>query len=93
KALMFPVGESKPGAEMLREIGFETRNEDGKILVDNVVFSSNAEKMGVDFDQEILMVKMPSDRLPKQLVFIPALGLFALIYFLQRRRRDKLALI
>lgn len=49
--------------------------------------------MGVDFDQEIQLVKMLLERLPKQLIFIPALALPALIYFLQRKRRDKLALI
>ncbi|MCK5313276.1 MAG: TRAP transporter permease [Desulfobacteraceae bacterium] len=93
KSLMFPVGSAKTGVEKLNEIGFETRNEEGRILVDNVVFGSNAVKMGIDFDQEILMVKMPSERLPKQLMFLPALALFALIYTLQRRRRDKLAVI
>ncbi|MCK5541645.1 MAG: TRAP transporter permease [Desulfobacterales bacterium] len=93
KSLMFPVGSAKTGVEKLNEIGFETRNEEGRILVDNVVFGSNAVKMGIDFDQEILMVKMPSNRLPKQLVFIPALALLALIYTMQRKRRDRLAII
>ena len=91
KALMFPVGDAKNGVDRLNEIGFEIRTEEGKILVDNVVFSSNAEKMGVDFDQEILMVKIPSKRPSKQLMFIPALVLLALIYYVQRKRRDKLA--
>ncbi|WP_299979638.1 TRAP transporter permease [Desulfobacula sp.] len=91
KALMFPVGNAQNGVDRLNEIGFETRIEDGKILVDNVVFSSNAEKMGIDFDQEILMVKIPSKRPSKQLMFIPALGLLALVFFVQRKRRDKLA--
>ena len=89
KALMLPVGNAKSGQERLNEIGFEVRNEDGKILVDNVVFSSKAEKMGIDFDQEILKINIPSDRLPKQLMFLPALGLLAMIYMLQRKRRDK----
>jgi TRAP transporter 4TM/12TM fusion protein len=91
KALMFPVGKAETGVEKLNEIGFEIRNEDNKVLVDNVVFSSNAEKMGIDFDQEILNIKIPSDRLPKQLVFFPALALLALIYFLQRKRRALLS--
>ncbi len=90
KALMFPVGEGKTGDEIINDIGFETRNEDGKILVDNVVFSSNAEKMGIDFDQEILLIKIPSDRMPKQIMFIPALALLALIYSLQKKRKAAL---
>ena len=92
KALMFTVGNAQNGVDRLNEIGFETRTEEGKVLVDNVVFSSNAEKMGIDFDQEILMVKIPSKRPSKQLMFIPALGLLALVFFVQRKRRDKLAL-
>ncbi len=91
KALMLPIGSAATGKERLNEIGLETRIEDGKILVDNIVFGSNAEKMGIDFDQEITMVKLPAKRLPKQLMFIPALFLLALVYTVQRKRRDKLA--
>ncbi len=91
KSLMLPVGSAKTGADRLGEIGFEIRAEEGKVFVDNVVFASKAEKMGIDFDQEILMVKLPSNRPSKQLLFFPALGLLALIYWLQKRRRDTLA--
>ncbi len=90
KSVMVPVGSAKTGAERLNEIGFETRNEAGKVYVDNVVFSSKAEKIGIDFDQEIMNVKIPTQRLPKQLMFIPALGLLFLIITIQRRRRDSL---
>jgi predicted nucleic-acid-binding protein len=55
-----------------------------------VVFSSLAEKAGVDFDQEILNLQMPTKRLPKQLMFIPAMLLLSLIWFLQRGRSKKL---
>jgi TRAP-type uncharacterized transport system fused permease subunit len=91
KSIMLPVGSAPSGVERLNEIGFEIRTEDEKILIDNVMFGSNAEKMGIDFDQEILVLKIPSKRLPKQLMYFPALALFALIYFVQRKRRDQLA--
>jgi TRAP-type uncharacterized transport system fused permease subunit len=90
KTLMLPVGDESTGAERLAAIGIETRNEAGKTLVDNVVFSSPAEKAGIDFDQEILNIKVPTRRPPKQLMFIPALGLIALVWFLQSGRRKKL---
>jgi TRAP transporter 4TM/12TM fusion protein len=89
KTIMLPVGEEPTGAERLQAVGIEFREEDGRQIVDNVVFSSAAEKAGIDFDQEILGVKMPSDRLPKEIMFIPALGLLALVWFLQRGRRAK----
>jgi len=93
KSMMLPVGNAESGEQRLDEIGFEIRMEDEKVLVDNVMFGSNAEKMGIDFDQEVLLLKIPSKRPPKQLMFFPALGLLALIYVLQKRRRDSLAVI
>jgi hypothetical protein len=93
KSLMLTVGSAQTGLQRLEEIGIELREEEGKVLVDNVVFGSKAEKIGIDFDQEILLVKMLSKRPPKQFMFFPALGLFALIYWLQKRRRDGTATV
>ncbi len=90
KTVMLPVGDQDSGKARLESIGLELRNDEGTIIIDNVVFASAAEKAGLDFDQEIINIQMPTDRLPKQLVFIPACALFALVYLLQRRRRDKL---
>jgi len=90
KTVMLPVGDAKTGAERLNAIGFETRVEEGKTLIDNVVFSSPAEKVGIDFDQEIMNIQMPTKRLPKQLMFIPALLLYALVWFVQRGRKKEL---
>ena len=83
---MLPVGDEPSGAERIQAIGFETREEDGNIFIDNVVFASAAEKARVDFDQEILNVQVPNPRPPKQLMFIPALALLGFIGFLQRGR-------
>ncbi|MFC1877525.1 TRAP transporter permease [Thermodesulfobacteriota bacterium] len=90
KTVMLPVGDEKTATERLAAIGLETRNEEGKILIENVVFSSPAEKAGIDFDQEVLNIQMPTKRPPKQLMFIPALALYALVGFLQRGRKNKL---
>lgn len=90
KVVMLPVENEGTGAERLGAIGIEVRDEEGKILIDNVVFSSAAEKAGIDFDQEILNVQVPTKRPPKQLMFIPALILLVLIWFLQNNRRKKL---
>ena len=83
---MLPVGDEPSGDERLQAIGFETREEEGKIFIDNVVFASAAEKARVDFDQEILNIQVPNPRPPKQLMFIPALALLGFIGFLQRNR-------
>lgn len=89
KILMLPVGEETGGQARLTGIGIETRDDDGKILIDNVVFGSPAEKAGVDFDQEIISVQAVASRPPKQLVYIPTLLLFALVWMMQRRRSNK----
>ncbi|MEE4364584.1 MAG: TRAP transporter permease [Desulfotignum sp.] len=87
KALMLPVGQEGVPEDRLREVGFEVMEDDGKMIVNNLMFGSNAERMGIDFDQEIVSVMMEADRPPKQLMFIPALALLGLIYFLQKRRQ------
>jgi len=92
KTIMLPVGDEATGKERLTSIGLEIRVDEGKVLVDMVGFGSAAEKAGVDFDQEILNIQMPNKRLPKQLVFIPTLGLFAFVYVVQNRRKKKLEL-
>ncbi|MGA7278466.1 MAG: TRAP transporter permease [Desulfocapsaceae bacterium] len=87
--VMLPVGDEPSGAERLQAIGVETREEEGSIFVDTVVFGSAAEKARLDFDQQILNVQVPNERPPKQLMFIPALLLLGLIWFLQRGRIKK----
>ena len=90
KTLMFTMGESGRAADRLNAIGFGVIRQGEKLLVDNVVFGSMAEKMGVDFDQEILEINMVAQRLPKQIMFLPALALLGGIYLMQRRRRGNL---
>ncbi len=87
--VMLKVGEEPTGAEKLAAIGLETRQEEGKTLVDNVVFSSPAEKAQIDWDQEIVNIQVPAQRLPKQIMFIPGFLLFGFIWFAQRGRARK----
>ena len=89
KTIMLTVGDEPTGAEKLAGIGFETREEDGKIFIDNVIFGSAAEKSGVDFDQEILNIQVPNHRLPPELMYFPAVGLYVLLYVIHFRRRKK----
>ena len=92
KVVMLPVGEKASGAERLVHAGLELRREGDKMFIDNIVFSSPAEKQKLDFDWEIVSVQTKADRPPKQLLFIPALVLLGLVIMLQRGRRKKAAL-
>ncbi len=85
------VGNEESGQKRLQAIGMSTRNEDGRIFVDNVVFGSAAQKARIDFDQEILNFQVLTDRPPKQLMFIPAIALLLLVWFSQKRRVKKAA--
>lgn len=80
------VGDQVGGEQRLQAMGFSTRTEDGKIFVDNVVFGSAAKKARIDFDQEIINFQVLTVRPPKQLMFIPAIGLLVLIWLSQKRR-------
>jgi hypothetical protein len=89
KIVMLQVGDGATGADKLATMGFETRTEGDKVLVDLVSFASAAEKAGIDFDQEIEYLQVPTDRPPKQIMFIPAVLLLVVIYRLQRGRIRK----
>jgi len=87
KTVELPLGPPGDGAQRLKQAaGLEFRNEDGKMLVDNVEFGSFAEKQKIDFDWELREVLVPAERMPKEVFYIPALLLLGLIVFLQRRR-------
>ena len=89
KEVVLPLaGEGEP-AERLMQAGIELREEDGKALVDNIGFDSPAEKAGIDLDWEIVTVKLPVDRMPQEVFYIPALIVLVAIAMLQRGRRRK----
>ncbi|MBL0546999.1 TRAP transporter permease [Aeromonas jandaei] len=84
--LLVPVPEGATGEERLANLGLTLYEQDGKTLIDSVAFGSPAAAMGLEFDQEILAVKAPTDRWRKELMWIPGFLLFGAIIWLQRRR-------
>ena len=90
KSLMLQVGNEPTATERLVAIGIETNVKNGRVFVDNVVFRSPAEKAGIDFDQEILHLYVPTKIPPKHLMFIPAGILLAAVWILQRKRQRRL---
>ncbi|WP_439515288.1 TRAP transporter permease [Oceanibaculum nanhaiense] len=88
KTVRLPLGPQADGVTRLQFAGIEVIEDDGRMLVDNVVFGSPAEKAGIDFDWEIKVVELPVETPDKQWMFIPALILLGGIVALQRRRRE-----
>lgn len=74
-------------ARLETNVGLTFREEEGKLLIDTIGFDSPAAKAKLDFDWEIVLVELPSDRLPKEVFWLPALGLLGIIIVMQRRRR------
>ncbi|MGM0986358.1 MAG: TRAP transporter permease [Pseudomonadota bacterium] len=84
-----PVPEGESGEERLANLGVELLIEDDEAIVDMVEFGSPAEDLGFDFDEQILMVQTPKEGWAKEWIWIPALGVFALVVMLQRGRRQR----
>lgn len=87
--LLVAVPDGANGEERLANLGLSLYEQDGKTLIDNVAFGSPAATMGLEFDQEILTVKAPTERWTKEWMWIPGFLLFGVIVWLQRRRSVK----
>ena len=85
-SLLLAIPDGETGEEKLEKIGLMTYEQDGKVLIDSVTFGSPAAEAGLEFDQEILRVRAPTDRWAKEWMWIPGLLLFGLIVWMQRRR-------
>jgi TRAP transporter 4TM/12TM fusion protein len=88
KLVMLNLGEPGTAEERLRNAGIGVMMVGDGAQVTDVTFGSEAARYGVDFGMDITEVLVPNpNRLPKELLFIPALALIGLVYFVQRRRR------
>jgi len=87
KAIRLPLGDGRSGAERLKAVGVTLRQEDGKVLVDDIRFGSVANRLGLDLDWQIQELLLPAERPSKHWMFIPALLLLGIVVLLQRRRR------
>ena len=92
----WPGAEEKDGfARLERNAGMSLRTEqDGqgrdRVYVEALEFGGAAELSGIDFDWEILSVEVPNeDRMYKQVFYIPALLLLAVVVWSQSSRRRR----
>ena len=84
-----PVGEGETGEDRLFASGLEYVVNGDSVVIDNVTFGSPAAEAGFDWDQTVERVMRPKAQPPKELMFIPALALLALIVLWQRSRARK----
>ncbi|WP_150304101.1 TRAP transporter permease [Pseudomonas saliphila] len=86
--LLVPIPDGATGEERMEELGLTLMQDGDRTLVDMVTYGSLAADLGFDFDQEILEVLAPVDRIAKEWMWIPGLLLFAMIVGLQWKRRE-----
>lgn len=91
RALSCLLGAKAPGSERLESAGLELREQEGRILVDNVIWNSPAQLAKIDFDWEIKAIELPLEQPAKYWMYLPALLLLGVIVMLQRRRKGALS--
>ena len=85
--VLVPVPEGANGAERLDKLGLLLMEDGDRTIVDMVTYGSPAADLGFEFDQEIVEILTPVDRWAKEWMWIPAVGVFLLVFGLQWRRR------
>ena len=91
KGVLLPLGPQAPVKERLAFSGVTAMNDGEGLMVAAVKFGSAAEKLGLEQGFHITAVEVPSDRIAKEWLFVPALLLLALVMWLQlgRMRREQ----
>ena len=94
--LVIPVERDAPGAALLGEAGLTlVPLEDGRVSFEEPMFGTPFAETFLNFDfyadrpMTIDSVKAPADQMPKELMFIPAFVLLALVALLQRARMTR----
>ena len=59
------------------------------MVVDMITFGGPAEQAGIDFDWTVTRIELPNERMPKEIFYLPAMLLMALVAWVQRRRHQR----
>ena len=78
------AGEGE-GRVRLAETGLIFSSFAGELRITGVKFGSRAKKSGFEQGWKVSVIKVPADRPSPHWIFLPALALVMLVYFLQRR--------
>jgi hypothetical protein len=89
KTVAVQLGAPGEGRKRLAEAGLSVSAFGGQVQVTAVRFGSRARKSGFEQGFKVAAVKVPTERPSEHWVYIPALALAALVWFLQRARRKR----
>jgi TRAP transporter 4TM/12TM fusion protein len=90
--IALPMGDKSIGdgaARLAKASEITFRTEEGKVLIDTLGQGKVAKALrlqGIDVDFEVKRLEIATERLPKEVFYIPAILLLLLIMWLQKRR-------
>ncbi len=85
--LNLPAGTT--AEERIKNVGLDLTVDTEAVAVSLVEFDSAAAKAGIDFGWSILSIEVKANRITKTIFYIPAILLLFLVYYNQKRRREK----
>ena len=83
--LQLPEGENSE--DRLANAGLFLKEQNGNLLVERVGFASNAEQAGLHFNQTIVTVAKPNERIAKEWFYSIAIFLVLIVFFNQKSRK------
>jgi TRAP transporter 4TM/12TM fusion protein len=86
KGMLLPLGEAGSAAERLERFGLRLMSMGDEISVTSVKFRSKADKAGFKQGQKVTAIEKESSQPAPEWIFLPTLGVLALVVFAQRRR-------
>jgi TRAP transporter 4TM/12TM fusion protein len=86
KSVSVQLGKAGEGAQRLNEAGLMLSALGGEVRVANVKFGSRAKKSGFEQGWRVTGVQVPAKRPSQHWMYLPALMLVLLVFFLQRAR-------
>jgi hypothetical protein len=89
KTVAVQLGAPGDGRKRLAEAGLTISMLGPEVRVSAVKFGSRAKKSGFEQGFKVGAVKVPTERPSEHWVYIPALALIALVWFLQRARMTR----
>lgn len=89
KGVLLPLGPQGTARERFASSGLSVMAQGNDLLIMQVKFGSQAEKLGMEQGFKIVSAEMPSDRPAKEWMFLPAIALLLLVIGLQRARARK----
>ena len=86
KGMLLPLGEAGTAVERLERFGLRVMSMGDEISVTSVKFRSKADKAGFKQGQKVTAIERESNQPAPEWIYLPTLGVLALVVFAQRRR-------